>query len=208
MADIGIMGGTFDPIHNGHLLLAKQAYNEYRLDQIWFMPSGQPPHKQGRRVSSAKDRCQMVKLAIADTDYFTFSDFEVAREGYSYTAQTLRLLQDTYPEHRFYFIIGADSLYEIESWYHPELVMQMTVLLVAGREYDAAVRPINQQIEYLKQKYDARIFRLHCQEVDIASAELRQMASRDKKLYQYVPAGVEHYIETHQLYQKAEARHG
>lgn len=202
MADIGIMGGTFDPIHNGHLLLARQAYEEYHLEQIWFMPSGQPPHKQNRQVSPVNDRCEMVRLAIAGTDQFVFSDFEVIRSGYSYTAQTLHLLRQQYPRHRFFFIIGADSLYQIESWHHPQEVMEQTVLLVAGRAYDHTGRSLDDQIAYLTAAYQARIFRLHCAAVSVSSEELRAMAARGERLVPYVPEPVEEYIQTHGLYLK------
>lgn len=202
MADIGIMGGTFDPIHNGHLLLGKQAYDEYALDEIWFMPSGTPPHKTDHRVTEVEDRCEMVRLAIQDHPYFRFSDFEVKRSGNTYTAQTLQLLQDSYPEHRFFFIVGADSLYEIEEWYHPEEVMKQTTLLVAGREYEEASRSLNEQIEYLSRKYQATILQLHCDEVDISSEELREMEARGKRLFKYVPKEVEAYIQEHGLYQE------
>lgn len=202
MADIGIMGGTFDPIHNGHLLLGRQAYEEYDLKEIWFMPSGRPPHKTDHRVTEVEERCEMVRLAIADYPYFAYSDFEVRRSGNTYTAQTLRLLQETYPQHRFFFIIGADSLFEIEKWYHPEEVMAQTTLLVAGREYEGAPRTLDEQITYLGGKYGASIRRLHCEEVDISSAELREMEARGRRLYKYVPKSVEEYIVTRGLYQE------
>lgn len=93
MRKIGIMGGTFDPIHNGHIMLGRQAYAEYNLDEVWYMPSGQPPHKKGRHVTESAERCHMVKLAIQDIPYFVFSDFEVRRTGKNtYTAETLALL--------------------------------------------------------------------------------------------------------------------
>lgn len=202
MADIGIMGGTFDPIHNGHLLLGKQAYEEYGLDEVWFMPSGKPPHKSDHHVTAVEDRCEMVRLAIAEHPYFVFSDFEVKRSGNTYTAQTLRLLNEAYPQHHFYFIIGADSLYEIESWYHPGEVMEQTTLLVAGREYEGALRSLDDQVAYLSDKYGASIRLLHCDEVDISSGELREMESRGKRLYKYVPKPVEEYIMTRGLYQE------
>lgn len=202
MADIGIMGGTFDPIHNGHLLLGKQAYEEYDLDEIWFMPSGKPPHKSDYRVTAVEDRCEMVRLAIAEFPYFVFSDFEVTRSGNTYTAQTLRLLNEAYPQHHFYFIIGADSLYEIEKWYHPGEVMEQTTLLVAGREYEGAPRTLEAQVDYLCGKYQASISQLHCDEVDISSGELREMESRGRRLYKYVPKPVEQYILSRGLYQE------
>lgn len=208
MADIGILGGTFDPIHNGHLLLGKQAYKEYHLQEIWFMPSGQPPHKKDHPVTAAEYRCEMVRLAIAGYPYFRLSEFEVNRSGNSYTAQTLMLLQEEYPEHRFFFIIGADSLYEIEHWYHPEDVMRQVTLLVANREYDQGTGSIDEQIRHLVNKYQARIHLLHCEEVDISSHELRDMAVRGKHLFKNVPGNVEDYIISHKLYQDERSADG
>ena len=200
MAEIGIMGGTFDPVHNGHLLLGKQAYLEYRLDQIWFMPSGIPPHKKDHVVTAVEDRLNMVSLAVEPYPYFLCSDFESKRQGNTYTAETLRLLRTKSPAHRFYFIIGADSLYQIENWYHPEKVMEQAVLLVANREYEQAFCPITEQISYLEKQYGADIRLLHCKEVDISSGELREMARQGKELHQYIPKCVEEYILSHKIY--------
>lgn len=200
MAKIGIMGGTFDPIHNGHLLLGKQAYEEYGLDEIWFMPSGQPPHKKDHEITDTASRCEMVRLAIQDYPYFKFSDFEIKRAGNTYTAETLFLLKEAYPEHRFFFIIGADSLYQLEHWYHPELVAEQAILLAAVREYPAAPRTMEEQAQYLDAKYHADIRLLHCSEIDLSSSELREMKSRGKRIYKYVPKHVEEYIDSHHLY--------
>lgn len=202
MADIGLMGGTFDPIHNGHLLLAKQAYEEYHLDQVWFMPSGTPPHKTDHRVTDAGLRCEMVRLAIKPYPQFVFSDFEVTRCGNTYTAQTLRLLHQAYPQHRFFFIVGADSIYEIETWYHPREVMEQTVILAARREYPDADRTLEEQIAYLTDRYQARIFLLHCSEVDISSAELRGHAAGKQQWARYVPGPVADFIAEHGLYEE------
>lgn len=139
MARIGIMGGTFDPIHNGHLMLGRQAYREYHLDRVWYMPSGQPPHKKGNHVTPAADRCAMVSLALEREEGLFLSEFETSRGGTTYTATTLSLLCGEHPGDEFYFIIGADSLYEIESWYHPERILAMAGLLVAPREYRQGV---------------------------------------------------------------------
>ena len=202
MAKIGIMGGTFDPIHNGHLSLGRQAYRECGLDEIWYMPTGNPPHKTDHHVTDTLRRCDMTRLGIEGEAEFRFSDFEVRQNGYSYTAKTLSRLRETYPQHEFYFIIGADSLYEIENWYHPEEVMSQTCLLVARREYEDAQRSVEKQIRYLSGKYDARIKLLHSRRMDISSEELRRWAAVGKSIRAYVPAAVADYIEAHHLYQK------
>lgn len=200
MGKIGIMGGTFDPVHNGHLLIGKQALVEYGLDRIWYMPSGQPPHKRDHAVTSVEDRCTMLKLAIQPEPGFVFSDFEVSREGYSYTAQTLKLLKETYPEHKFYFIVGADSLYEIETWNHPEMVVGQIPILAAQREYPSEHLPLKEQIAYLNRTYNGHIEVLHCREMDISSEEIRNMAARGESLTNCVPEKVASYIRQHKLY--------
>lgn len=202
MGKIGIMGGTFDPVHNGHLLLGKQAYEEFRLDEIWYMPSGHPPHKKDHKITTASDRLAMIKLAVAEYPFFVYSDFEINRSGNTYTAHTLELLKRRYPEHTFYFIIGADSLYEIESWHDPQKVMSSTTLLVAERTYEEAQIPLDKQISYLMQKYRADIRRLHCSVIDISSEKIREMILHGESLAAYVPESVAQYICAHQLYQR------
>ena len=220
MARIGIMGGTFDPIHNGHLMLGRQAYSEYGLDQVWYMPSGQPPHKKGQEVSPAADRCAMVSLAVKQEKGLYLSEFE-----------TLKLLGEERPSDEFYFIIGADSLYEIENWYHPEEILARAEILAAAREYKPGVtgaqlawkyeesvtgaplawkygrlhRSFDDQIAYLKERFGARIRRLHCAEMDISSHEIRQAVSQGLSIRKWVLDAVADYIEEHHLYQ--EKRH-
>lgn len=202
MANIGIVGGTFDPIHNGHLLLGRQAYEEYHLDAIWYMPSGQPPHKKSRIITDAKSRCDMVSLAIQGNNHFFLSEFETARAGNTYTAQTLKLLKEAYPEHEFSFIIGADSLYEIEHWYHPEQVLSSVTILVAEREYPKEHPSVDWQIAYLTEKYSCDIRKLHCEELDISSEEIRRMIRCGEEISEYVPEKVGEYILCRHLYQE------
>ena len=200
MARIGIMGGTFDPIHNGHLMLAKQAMGEYDLDEVWFMPSGHPPHKKDHAVTDANTRAEMVRLAIRGFSRFVCSEFEITRSGNTYTAQTLTLLKQEYPEDTFCFIIGADSLYQLERWYHPEIVMELAELLVAGRAYNQEHRDFGEQIAWLKSRYGAKIRPLHCGQMNIASAEIRQMVRDKKDIRALVPKAVADYIKSRGLY--------
>lgn len=201
MNRIGIMGGTFDPIHKGHLVLGQQARKEYGLKEVWFMPSGQPPHKKDHPVTEAKFRWEMAKLALQGQEGFVLSDVEIRRPGTTYTAQTLAFLRERYPDTRFYFIIGADSLYEIEQWYRPDLVMAQAVLLVADRDYQKAHPKLEGQIKAMEEKYGAEIYRLHCPEVDISSVEIRAMAAKNASLKGLVPDAVLAYIKEKKLYE-------
>lgn len=201
MARIGILGGTFDPIHNGHLRLGEKAYEEFGLDTVWFMPSGVPPHKKDHRITEGKMRRDMVKLAIADIPCFLYSDFELEREGNTYTAQTLTLLKQEHGEDEFYFIIGADSLYEIEHWYHPEVVMAEAVLLVAGRAYKPGHKNLEEQIACLTRRFGARIHPIHCPQMDVSSEMIRAAVAEGRSIGDLVPRPVEEYIRSHGLYQ-------
>lgn len=200
MKRIGIMGGTFDPVHNGHILLGKQAYAEYGLDEIWYMPSHVPPHKKDHRITDGKDRLAMLSLAVQDIPYFSVSDFEMKREGNTYTAQTLALLKEEYTNVRFYFIIGADSLFQLENWYHPEQVLSSVSILVSGREYETGGVTMEEKIAELTSRYGADIQILHNEEVDVASADIRKRAADGKEIEKDVPALVAQYIQEHGLY--------
>ena len=185
MRRIGILGGTFDPVHNGHLLLGEQAYREYGLDEIWFMPSHVPPHKKDHRITDGAARIRMLELATESIPYFTVSDFEMGREGNTYTAQTLALLKEAYPDIEVYFIIGADSLYQLESWYHPEQVMAQAVLLVSGRTYEDGGVPLEDKVAYFNEKYNA---------------DIRKKAAEGRDLSKDMPAAVAEYIRETGLY--------
>ena len=200
MRRIGILGGTFDPVHNGHLLLGEQAYREYGLDEIWFMPSHVPPHKKDHLITDGAARIRMLELATESIPYFTVSDFEMGREGNTYTAQTLALLKEAYPDIEVYFIIGADSLYQLESWYHPEQVMAQAVLLVSERTYEDGGVPLEDKVAYFNEKYNADIRLLHNPKIDVASADIRKKAAEGRDLSKDMPAAVAEYIRETGLY--------
>lgn len=204
MKRIGIMGGTFDPIHLGHLMLGRQAHEEYGLDSIWYMPSKNPPHKKDHQITSAEDRCAMIEAAIRGIPFFELSDFEMKRAGdNTYTADTLRLLKEEYPEVEFYFIVGADSIHDIEGWYRPGYVLRAVTFLAADRELEEQRLSLDARIQYLTEKYGAKILRLHCMEMDVASADIRSRISSGCSLEDIktmVPEPVAAYIREQGLY--------
>ena len=190
---IGILGGTFNPIHNGHLSLAKEAYEQHNLDKVWIMVSPNPPHKAGTTIIDVSHRNNMVKKAIEPYDYLEFSDYEQRRNGFIYTAETLTLLKNDYPENEYYFIIGGDSLENIEKWYHPDVVLANCILLAAGRDElfnEALINRINE----LNTKYNADIRMVKMTPMDISSTEVRSGDFDD------VPESVRRYIEENHLY--------
>ncbi|MEE1242383.1 MAG: nicotinate-nucleotide adenylyltransferase [Frisingicoccus sp.] len=196
---VGIMGGTFNPIHVGHLMLAENAYAYCNLDEIWFMPSADPPHKTETKVLEYAHRSRMTELAIADIPYFKKTDFEAERHEPSYTAETLRLLHTKYPDVDFYFIMGADSLFQIETWYEPARVMEQAALLVAVRDHHSKEEMIK-QMDYLIDKYHARIYLVDMPGIDLSSNMIRQRASNNETIRFFVTESVRQYILEHNLY--------
>lgn len=195
---IGILGGTFNPIHNGHLMLAKEAYTQHNLDKVWIMVSPNPPHKAGATIVDVTHRNNMVKAAIEPYEYMEFSDYEQRREGFIYTAETLTLLKKDYPENEYYFIIGGDSLENIEKWYHPEIVLANCVLLAAGRD-DLFNEALMARINELNDKYKADIRMVKMQPMDVSSTEIRAGDFED------IPDSVRSYIDENHLYKVATA---
>lgn len=198
---IGIMGGTFDPIHNAHLALAEAAYEQLSLDYVMFIPACQPPHKINAGVSPADIRAQMVKHAIKDNSHFIFSDIELNRTGNSYTTDTLTELHEEIPDAILYFILGADSLFAIDSWYRPDEIMAKSVLVAAVRD-NKTEDEMKEQINYLKKRYNADIRLLSFPDLDISSHELRHMRSENRSVRYLVPEEVNNYIVKNGLYLK------
>lgn len=197
---IGIMGGTFDPIHIGHLLLGQFAYEDFGLDEIWFMPNGNPPHKQtAEGMKALNHRIEMVRLAIQDKPYFKLCLHEAKDMEHSYTYKTMQELNTLYPENEFFFILGADSLFQIESWKYFREIFPSCTILAAMRD-DKNVHSMLEQMTYLSQKYAAKIELLRAPLVEISSTAIRRRAFRDLSVYYMVPDAVANYIQSKQLY--------
>ena len=201
MADkrVGIMGGTFDPVHLAHLRLAKCAYEQYDLDKVVFLPAGDPPHKTDRLVTPAYRRLEMLKLCIRDYPQFQISEYEIEKQGYSYTAETLEYLTQIYPEKEFYFIIGADSLFELDSWYAPERCLAKAVFLV-GNRLGRDEEEIDRQIRYLTERYGGVIEKVDMPGMEISSSDIRELLGKGQDASHYLHPAVNEYIQQNHLY--------
>ena len=199
MKKIGIMGGTFNPIHNAHLVLAEEAYNQYGLDQVLFMPTKHPPHKSGQDLASDEHRKNMIVLAIKDNPHFRLSTLELERKGITYTAETLKILTSIEKDAEYYFIIGGDSLMSILSWKEPETIFSLTNLIAAGRD-GIDTEEIQNQIEHLRETNQAKIFTLDVPELEISSNFIRNRIAGNETFRYYVPEEVYKYIQRHHLY--------
>lgn len=173
MAHIGIMGGTFNPIHIGHIEIAKVAFFEFNLDEVWFMPNHIPAYKHEADIVSAKNRLNMVKLAIKDIPFFKASDYELIREGNTYTADTLTCLHQDYPKDNFFFIMGADSLFYFEKWKNPEIIIKYATILAAPRD-EKSLPEMEERVRTLNKMFNgAHFYLIDCPKIDCSSSEIR-----------------------------------
>ncbi|MBO5197564.1 MAG: nicotinate-nucleotide adenylyltransferase [Lachnospiraceae bacterium] len=201
MKKTGIMGGTFNPIHYGHLLLAESAYNQFDLDEVLFMPSKNPPHKRELFIIDEAHRAEMVRLAIADNPHFVFSGEELEREGYTYTADTLEILTSREPDTQFCFIIGGDSLMQFESWRRPETILQLACVLAAERDGMSLARA-KEQIAHLNRTYNADVRLLLVPNIEISSHDIRERCMAGRSIRYLTPEPVRRYILEHGLYRQ------
>ena len=197
---IGIMGGTFDPIHNGHLMLGEYAYQNFQLDQVWFMPNGNPPHKLAESIQSdVAKRMAMVSLAIAEYSYFKISSCEANADDVSYSYRTMERLSLFYPDDEFYFIMGADSLGTIERWQHPNRLFKACTVLAACRD-DVDSEALMVQINRLNAKYQADIRLLVAPLDKVSSRQIRDLVKAMQPIEEFVPQTVKEYIKEHKLF--------
>ena len=198
------MGGTFDPIHMGHLILGEQSFEQLHLDKVLFMPSGNPPHKRNRagRASDGQ-RVDMVRLAIEDNPHFELSLAEMHETGYTYTYRTLEELNEQNPDTDYYFIIGADSLFTFDEWKEPARICRACTLIVAVRDH-ASSDELNQEIKRLSAEYEGHFTLLDTMNIDVSSHQIRSWVSEGKSLKYYVPDPVISYMKENGIYRKKE----
>ena len=198
---VGVIGGTFDPIHVGHLIIAEEARTRLGLDRVVFVPAGQPPHKLDHQIADPERRLDMVQLAIADNEHFCVSRVDLDREGPCYTVDTIRLLQDAWgAEAEIYFVIGSDSLADLPNWYHPEELLRLCRVVTVerpGQEVNV------EELGRLLVGADSLIRMPDTPIVDISATEIRSRVRGGRGIRYLVPPSVECYIDQHGLYRGA-----
>ena len=197
---IGIMGGTFNPIHLAHTEMAKVCLQQQDLDKILFMPSKNPPHKKDKSILPENERAVMVKLAVSEYDKFVFSDFELQRKGTTYTADTLRLLQEENPDDNYYFKMGADSQLYLDKWYRPQEILKRAVILAIGRDGSTPDELKEKRKELIKQYDKADIRFVHMRQMDISSSMIREGIAHGENMEKYLDKEVWNYINANGLY--------
>ena len=196
---VGIMGGTFNPIHIGHLIIAETARNQYHLDEILFIPSGCSYMKEHLAIPTGEVRADMTSLAIEDNPHFALSLMEIEREGNTYTYETLEELKRQNPDTEYYFILGADSLFALEKWQATQKIFDCCIILVATRN-DETVEKVEQEAKRLSEKYQGQVLLLNCGTMDISSTGIRENVKKGQSIRYIVPDKVIQYIREHDLY--------
>lgn len=196
---IGILGGTFNPIHLGHLLMAQDAMEQLRLDRVKFIPTALPPHKTAERLAPAADRLRMVRLAIRANPAFEADDIEIRRGGISYTVDTLCELRRRHPRARFYFIIGADSLRELHLWRQARRLVKLCTFVTVPRPGFEPKPVVDPKLDAAtRRRLRQHVLRGHA--CDIASSDIRRRVARGLSIRYLLPDAVRDYIRRRKLY--------
>ncbi len=197
---IGLFGGTFDPIHNGHLIIAEWVREELQLDKIIFIPAGDPPHKQENNITPIRHRLTMVSLAIAANERFSLSDIEVKKAGKSYTVETLRTLQNHFPPQiNLFWIIGSDSLFDLPNWFQPDEIVKLAQIVVYPRPAYS--------VDEAAARFKDRVLYVDSPLIDISSTLIRERIRQEKSVRYLLPESVFNYIRRENLYSGHQSAH-
>jgi nicotinate-nucleotide adenylyltransferase len=198
---VGIFGGTFDPVHTGHLILAEQAREQGQLHEVWFIPAPRPPHKDEPLLTRFEQRVEMLALALAGNPAFRIDELEKERSGPSYTVDTLAELRRRHPAHEFFLLVGSDTLVDLPHWYEPIRVLEQAGLLVMARPGSAVLTAEQLRAQlHLSAEVPLRLQIIETPLIDISSRDLRRRAAQDRSLRYFLPRSVECYIHEKKLY--------
>lgn len=195
---IGIMGGTFDPIHYGHLSTAETVRIKFDLDYILFVPTGNPPHKM-RKITKKYHRYNMTILATISNDNFRVSTIELERDGYSYTVDTLKSIKQIHKDDELYFITGADAFCDMKDWYRANELFSLANFIGATRPGIDTTK-FEEALKYIKDNYNKDVLTIHVPSLDISSTGIRKNVLEKKSVKYLIPENVERYIIKHNLY--------
>lgn len=195
---IGLYGGTFDPIHVGHLIVMENTLNFMDLDKIIVLPSSNPPHKQNKKKTDTKIRIEMVEAAIRDNDKLVLSTFEANDNSVIYTHQTLDYFKNKYPEHEFYYIMGEDSFMTIDSWRNYEKILNDNLVVFARTSIEED-SDLVKKVDLIK-KDNSKIFLLDNLNINISSTLIRELVKENKSIKYFVTEPVKEIIEEYHLY--------
>lgn len=194
-----IFGGTFDPIHIGHVHIAYEALYNLHLDKILFMPAGNPPHKLNKKITDAEIRYELVKKAIEKESNFEISDYEINKKENSYTYETVELFSKLEPSIEWYFLIGVDSLMDLASWRNVDRILKSCKLVVYNRA-GFTVEEVLKQKQNIEQKFHGEIIFLNMPIIDISSTDIRNNIKKGRNVKYLLPGGVGEIIDKFQLY--------
>lgn len=194
---IGVFGGTFDPPHHGHLVLAEQCREQCKLDEVWFVPAAIPPHKQDLTISPAKARCDMIEFAIAGNPQFKMNRVEIDRPGPSYTVTTLEQIRDEGPSRELFLLVGADSIRDLPTWRQPDRIQDLATIVAVNR---GRTTPTEAQRQALHPTVADRIRFVGMPGIEISATDIRQRVADGRSIRYLVPRAVESYIQHHRLY--------
>jgi len=198
MTRIAIMGGTFNPIHIGHLVCAEEAVSQYGLDRVLFMPTGIPPHKEVEAGVGSEDRFRMTQIAIAGNPRFEVSRYEIDKKALCYTVDTLRHFRAEMPDAQLFFISGTDAVIEILEWKDPEEVLNLATMIAATRP-GFPLEEIPGKVRELMEEGRVRVMEIPC--IGVSSSLVRARVSAGRSIRYLVPEAVERFIEKEKLYQ-------
>ena len=196
---VGIMGGTFNPIHLGHLIIAEAAYEAYNLDEVLFVPSGVSYMKDQSEILDAKKRVHMTGLAIEDNPHFALSTIEIDRDGNSYSYETLETLRKQNPNTEYFFLVGSDTLFALETWKHPEILLPSCTILVAVRD-GVPMEKMQEHAKYLEEKFGGSIKLLTTPNIEISATDIRNRLVERRNVKYFVPDSVLDFINKYDLY--------
>lgn len=197
---IGFLGGTFDPPHIGHLILAEYTVEALALDRLFFVPAADPPHKRGRHKAAIQHRIAMLELALAGNEHFTLSRLDVDRDGPHYSSDSVRMLQRKYPEAELYFVMGGDSFQDFPNWHEPEIIAEYCKLAVMYRPGSDALYPAMHEAVLPGLAERVVMVEAPGMGIDIASSEIVQRVQEGKSIRYLVTEAVLHYLQENGLY--------